>query len=337
MKNETDIPDLDGKKILIIRLSSLGDILLSTPVIRILKKKFKDLQIDFVLKKQYKDVLNLNPHISDIFLYEKEKEKIGALISELRIRDYNAVIDLQNNFRSSEITRALKTNTYKFSKRTFNKFLLVNFKINRLKDAPQIPDRYTYSIPGLEPDGEGLELYSENHPSPATKGKEKLIGIAPGSRHFTKMWPKEYYESLGNLLTESGFSIALLGGKEDLPVCSEISAKIPGSINICNDDNLLQTASDMKKCMAVVCNDSGMMHTACAVKVPVLAIYGSTVKEFGFTPYENRNLILENNSITCRPCSHIGRERCPKGHFRCMLEITPGKAYEALMTLVTSP
>jgi heptosyltransferase-2 len=90
----------------------------------------------------------------------------------------------------------------------------------------------------------------------------------------------------------------------------------------------------MKKCRAIVCNDSGLMHTACAMKVPVLSFFGSTVKEFGFTPYRCRNLILENNSLTCRPCSHTGRARCPKGHFKCMLELTPEKAFEALMTLV---
>jgi heptosyltransferase-2 len=336
MKTETNIPDLDGKKILIIRLSSLGDVLLSTPLLRTLKNKFKGLQIDFVVKKQYSDALRLNPRISELFLYEKEKEKIKTLISELRKRDYNVIIDLQNNFRSSEITKALKTKTYKLNKRTLDKFLLVNFKINRLVDAPPIPERYTYSIPGQVPDGGGLELYTENHPSPLIEGIEKLIGIAPGSRHFTKMWPKEYYETLGKMLSESGYSIVLLGGKDDLTVCSEISEEIQGSINLCNVDNLLQTAADMEKCMAVVCNDSGMMHTACAMKVPVLALYGSTVKEFGFTPYKNVNLILENNSLTCRPCSHIGRERCPKGHFRCMLEITPEKAYEALITLVTN-
>jgi lipopolysaccharide heptosyltransferase II len=336
MKNETDIPDLTGKKVLIIRLSSLGDILLSTPIIRVLKKKYKGIQIDYVLKKHYIDALRLNPHISELFLYEKDKSDIKIMISELKKRDYDLVIDLQNNYRSSEIKNRLKIKTYKFDKRTLAKFLLVNFKINRLKNAPPIPERYTASIPGLKLDGEGLELYTENKPSPLINGKDKLIGFAPGSRHFTKMWPKEYFISLADKTAQAGYTIILFGGKDDLPVCSEISEKIPRAINLCNEDKLLQTAADMKKCLAVVCNDSGMMHTASAVKVPVLVLYGSTVREFGFTPYMNRNLILENNSLTCRPCSHIGRERCPKGHFRCMKDISPDRAYEALITLLTS-
>lgn len=332
MKNESDITDLSGKKILIIRLSSLGDILLSTPLLRTLKSKFRDIHIDYVVRKQYQDVLKLNPHITGLFLYEKDK--VANLTSELKANRYDVIIDLQNNFRSVELRNALKVKTYKFNKRTTDKFLLVNFKIDRLKNAPQIPVRYAESVPGLELDEGGLELFSENKTAEQLKDKSRLIGIAPGSRHFTKMWPMEYFEQIGNLLTISGYDVVLLGGKDDLSICEELSEKIKGAVNMCNRDDLLQTAADMKKCKAVVCNDSGMMHTACALKVPVIAFYGSTVKEFGFTPYKNRNLILENNSLTCRPCSHIGRERCPKAHFRCMLEITPGKAFEVLMTLV---
>ncbi len=336
MSNKTQIPDLAGKNILIIRLSSLGDILLTTPLLRTLKSKFQNIKIDFVVKKQYQDVLKLNPHISNLYLYERKNGKSESLISDLRERGYDAVIDLQNNFRSLQIKRALSTKSFIFNKRSLDKFLLVNFKINRLADAPQIPFRYALSVPGLELDDSGLELHTDNNCSTSLEGRHKLIGFAPGSRHFTKMWPENYYESLGNKLRQDGYEIALFGGNEDISVCSEISRQIPGSINVCNEDDLLQTAADMKKCMAVVCNDSGMMHTACAVNVPVLSFFGSTVKEFGFTPYKNRNLILENNSLTCRPCSHIGRERCPKGHFRCMLEINPEKAYEVLMTLLKS-
>jgi heptosyltransferase-2 len=228
----------------------------------------------------------------------------------------------------------LSVDSYKFNKRTLDKFLLVNLKINRLEEAPQIPVRYASAVPGLELDEGGLEIFTESKTSPLLDGKEHLVGIAPGARHFTKMWPKEYFEQSGNLLRESGYSVALFGGKEDIPVCEELSDKIRGSINLCNADDILQTAADMKKCIALICNDSGMMHTASAVNVPVLAVYGSTVREFGFTPYKNRNLILENKSLTCRPCSHIGRARCPKRHFRCMLEVTPDKAYEELMILI---
>ena len=331
MKNRNEILNLAGKKVLIIRLSSLGDILLTTPFLRTLKSKYHGIKLDFILKKQYRDALLNNPNISELYFYEKDKKYIEKLISDLIKEDYDIVIDLQNNFRSSAITRALNIGTYRFNKRILDKFLLVKFKINNLKHAPPVPVRYASTLPDFDLDEEGLELLSPNHPAGLIGGKNKLIGFAPGSRHYTKMWPKEYFQRLGNFLVESGYNVVLFGGKDDIPVCSVISGQIPGSINLCGEDDLLQTAVDMKQCRVVVCNDSGMMHTACAMKIPVLAIWGSSVKEFGFTPYKNNNLILENNSLTCRPCSHIGRERCPKGHFKCMLETGPEKTYEALM------
>ena len=145
------------------------------------------------------------------------------------------------------------------------------------------------------------------------------------------MWPKEYYIELGKKLIENNYNVVLFGGKDDKVICEEISSSLSKSINLCNDNNILQTAADMKLCKTIICNDSGLMHAACAVKVPVIAIFGSTVKEFGFTPYGSKNLILENNSLSCRPCSHIGKSSCPKHHFKCMKEITPQLVYDSLI------
>lgn len=322
------------KNILIIRLSSLGDILLSTPLVRTLKNLYPQVKIHYLLKTHYQDALKLNPDITKLFLYEPTKDKINTLIEELKNCHFDMVLDLQNNLRSKQIVNSLNIKTLKFYKHSIDKFLLVNFKINRLYDAPPIPIRYAQTIPGFEPDDKGLELYTENQTSELLENKRNLIGFAPGSRHFTKMWPQDYYEFLGKLLVQADYTVVLFGGKDDKQTCSELEGKIEGAINLCNNDELLQTAVDMKKCLAIVCNDSGLMHVACAMKVPVLSFFGSTVKEFGFTPYRNKNLILENKSLTCRPCSHTGRAKCPKGHFRCMLDISPEKAFEELMTLI---
>jgi heptosyltransferase-2 len=205
-----------------------------------------------------------------------------------------------------------------------------------LKEAPPIPVRYASAIQGLILDDEGIDLVTNNKPSNSLIRLNNLIGFCPGSRHFTKMWPKEYYIELGKILTHHGFHIVLFGGKSDKQICNEISSVISNSINLCNDDNILQTASDMKMCTAIVCNDSGLMHTAAAVKVPVVAIFGSTVREFGFSPYNCNNLILENKSLSCRPCSHIGRSSCPKKHFKCMKDISPQMVYNNLTQFLSS-
>lgn len=315
-------------------MSSLGDILLSTPMIRSIKKRYPHISIDFLLKKEYKEALLYNPYISNLLFYSKEKDEIELIKKRVKSGGYNLIIDLQNNFRSKSISDEVSCQTVRFHKKSIDKFLLVNFKVNRLKNAGSIPERYASTIPRFLLDEGGLEIFFKNHEPDTQEYECNIIGFCPGSRHFTKMWPKEYYIEAGKILSESGKRIYLIGGKSDRAVCREIASAIPGATDCSNDDSLLETALQIKKCEAVICNDSGLMHLACAVKTPVIVLFGSTVKEFGFFPYHNKNLILENNSLTCRPCSHIGRDKCPKGHFKCMNDITPLIVCEKLELLL---
>ncbi len=322
----------DIKKILIIRLSSLGDILLATPLIRTIKKQYPYIQIDFVMKEQYTDLLKFNPYISNLLIYNPES--VSKTRDVILQNKYDLIIDLQKNFRSKALAEGTGANILKFNKRSLDKFLLVSFKINRLTKAPPIPQRYA-SDAGIQLDNEGLDLFTNGIISVLPEQGHRYIGLAPGARHFTKRWPEEYYAELGHSLQRDGYTVVLFGGKDDKELCARLSKAIENSINLCSDNDILQTAADMKLCKAVVCNDSGLMHTACAVRVPVLSIFGSTVKEFGFAPYNSRSLVLENKLLSCRPCSHIGRSRCPKGHFKCMLEISPVDAYKNLMDLLS--
>jgi len=222
----------------------------------------------------------------------------------------------------------------RFHKPSLKKFLLVKFKLNLLKEIIPISVRYAESIPNFTLDEKGLEIFINSHENSVLKSGENYIGFCPGSQHKTKMWPEKYYIELGKLLNNSGKTIVLFGGKDDLNVCKKISDLIPNSINLSNNNELLKTAEEMKKCEAIICNDSGLMHLALAANVPVIAIFGSTVKEFGFAPYKGKNLILENNLLSCRPCSHIGLEECPKKHFKCMLEITPQQVYKKTLEFI---
>lgn len=321
------------KKILIIRLSSLGDVLLSTPFVRSIKNTYPDLEIHFLTKSNYADILRHNHYISKIFIFEK-KQISNSLVSELSDERYDLIIDLQNNPRSSLLRKKLKVTSVKFCKRNLDKFLLVKFKINRMTQAPQIPVRYAETLPEITLDSDGLDLFTDKKISFDFQEAKKYIGLCPGAKHYTKRWPKEYFIKLGNILNKSGFDILVFGGKDDKQLCIDIAGQIENAIDLSNDDNILQTASDMKICSAVICNDSGLMHAACAVKIPVLTLFGSSVKEFGFTPYKNTSIILENNSLDCRPCSHIGRESCPLGHFNCMNELTPDYVFNELLILI---
>lgn len=324
------------EKILVIRLSSLGDVLLTTPVLRALRKKYPSSQIDFLVKPQYKDAVEYNPNINQVFEYTGQSK----LFKELKSSKYDVVIDLQNNLRSRIITFKLRTKVYRFKKKTIKKFLLVKFKINLLKNFGPIPKRYAEVVPNLLLDEKGLEIFlPQKHQYEISLEEENdnyFIGFCPGSRHFTKRWPAEYFVELGLKLLRDNYKIVLFGGKDDKEICSKIWELIPGSINFQNDDNLLITSSLMKYCKLIVTNDSGLMHAASAVGVPVLVLFGSSVKEFGFAPYKTKSLIIENETLSCRPCSHIGKEKCPKKHFKCMKDLTPQFIYEKLQQFLKS-
>jgi len=322
------------KKILIIRLSSMGDILLTTPLIRSIKKQNSSVQIDFVIKEEFFELVKKNPHLTNIYTYSKESSKKKELLKLLKTNKYDLVMDLQNNNRSREIVLKLDRKTFQFRKNSLKKFILVHFKINRLKKSPQISVRYAKTA-GIDLDNEGLEIFTDNIADSRLELNEKYIGLCPGAKHFTKRWPKEYFIELGKKLESDGYRVVLFGGMNELEVTDEIVKQLSQPINLC-DASILQTAANMKMCKAVYTNDSGTMHLSCAVKVPVVAFFGSTVKEFGFYPYKTQNVVLEIENLPCRPCSHIGRKSCPLKHFKCMNEISPDLAFNCLKRLQIS-
>jgi heptosyltransferase-2 len=320
-------------KILIIRLSSLGDILLTTPLIRALTKNNPKTRIDFVLREEYQELLLNHPNILKIYKYTNHKFEKQILFNSILDEEYDLAIDLQNNIRSKEMVRMLQCPVAKFKKNNFNKFLLVHFKINKLKDAPPIPFRYANNLDSITLDDEGLEFFPKNEVNAELKNTNNLIGLCPGAKHYTKQWPKEYFIELGKKLESAGYRIVLFGGVEEVVTCDEIENNLEKVLNLCNT-SLLQLGADMKMCKAIYTNDSGLMHLASAVKVPVISFFGSTVKEFGFFPYNARSLVLENKTLSCRPCTHIGRKSCPKNHFNCMNQITPEEAFQSLNQVI---
>ncbi|MBT8380589.1 MAG: glycosyltransferase family 9 protein [Ignavibacteria bacterium] len=321
------------KKILIERLSSLGDILLSTPLIRALKSINPALQIDFVLREEYEELLVNNPYITKMFKYTNHKFEKQIVFNSILDEQYDLAIDLQNNLRSKELSRVLQCPVIKFKKNNFKKFLLVRFKVNKLKNAPQMPVRYAREVNNISLDDSGLDFFTENEPNKSLLKGDNFIGLCPGAKHFTKQWLKENFIELGIKLESAGYKVVLFGGVEEVNTCNEIEIKLKNALNLCNT-SLLQLGADMKMCNAIYTNDSGLMHLATAVKVPVISFFGSTVKEFGFFPYNAKSAVLEINELSCRPCTHIGRKSCPKEHFKCMKQITTDTAFQSLKQVV---
>ncbi len=332
------------KKILIIRLSSIGDILLSTPFIRQVRRTYPKAQIDFIVKDIYEDLLKYNPHINELYSIQlrEESKNLSELKGKLRIRSYNVVFDLHNNLRSNYLKRGINAGSIcSIQKEKLKQSLLVWFKINLYGQETSIPSRYlaVASDFGVADDGKGLELYCEKDTIDSAEKKvisrglewnKPFICLAPGAGFFTKRWPEEKFENLVDLIQrEKKIQMVVLGGEKDKEIGSFLK-KQKSIIDLSGQLSLLETAHVISKGKMIVSNDSGLMHMATAVQTPVLAIFGSTVKELGFFPYRAESVVIENSELSCRPCSHIGRKKCPRGHFKCMEEITPEQVYAGL-------
>lgn len=333
-------------KILLIRFSSIGDIVLTTPIIRCTKKKFPNAEIHFLTKEKFTTLVQHNPAISKVHVL---KGDVQPLLLELIKEKFDVVIDLHKNLRTFYIKRILKQTFnsnigfYAFNKLHVKKWLYVTFKWNLLPDK-SIVERYFEGVKklGVTNDGQGLdyfipveeELKKDDLPLSHSQG---FIACAIGGQHETKKMPIEKWKELCRSIQ---FPIVLLGGKEDDAVASELKAIDPVKIyNACGKFTLNESAHIIQKSKAVITHDTGMMHIAAAFKKHIISIWGSTVPAFGMFPYYGFNNMKTNiapllshiqHPVTCQPCSKIGYNTCPKKHFRCMNNINVDDIITAL-------
>ncbi len=323
-----------SKKILVIRFSSIGDIVLTTPVVRCLKKQL-GAEVHFLTKRGFEKILLNNPNIDRVFSIEK---KISEIIKSLTSERYDYVIDLHNNLRSWQVKNALGVKSYSFDKLNFEKWLMVNLKINRLPHN-HIVDRYLDTVRdlGVVNDRQGLDYFIP---------KEDEIDVAKFLReNFTRELPPQYFDQKSeNKLPYLAFVIGaahatkrlsvdkiveicnglnlpvlLLGGKEDKANGDAIAMKSTHYVfNFCGMLNLNQSASAVKQAHKVITHDTGLMHIAAAFDKKIISVWGNTIPEFGMTAYSNEVENFEVKGLSCRPCSKIGHQKCPKGHFDCM-------------------
>ncbi len=311
-------------KFLIIRFSSIGDIVLTTPVIRGLKLQVENAEVHFLTKPQFACILAENPYVDKILLL---KEKLDDTIDEISQEGYDYIIDLHHNLRTSIIKRKTGLISFSFDKLNFKKWLLVNLKINRMPDV-HIVDRYldTVKLFDVADDGKGLDYFipksEEVVPEQmhAAFAKKYLVAVV-GANHFTKQIPAE---KLITLLNQSGMPVCLVGGQDVLESAAQIeqALKVP-FLNTVGKISLHQSASFIQQAAGVITPDTGMMHIAAAFKKPVISLWGNTLPILGMYPYraDEKSKVFEVTGLSCRPCSKIGYEKCPKGHFKCMQNI----------------
>ncbi len=309
-------------KILIVRFSSIGDIVLTTPVVRCLKTQTDNAEIHYVTKAQYESILQDNPYIDKIFFL---KESLAALIRELKKEKYDVIIDLHNNLRTRLLKWWLGVPSHSFDKLNVEKWLMVNFKINHLPDK-HIVDRYLETTRSLsvKNDALGLDYFIPEKDEvpwdwmPETHRKG-FVAYAIGGQHETKKLPAVRMIELCKKINKP---VVLLGGKEDFESGEQLRKELGELIfNTCGKLNLNQSASLVKKSSCVFSHDTGLMHIAAALKKEVFSIWGNTIPAFGMYPYRTKYHALENTELNCRPCSKIGFDKCPKGHFNCMNQL----------------
>jgi ADP-heptose:LPS heptosyltransferase len=311
-------------KFLIIRFSSIGDIVLTTPVIRCLKNQVEGAQVHFLVKKQFSPVIVQNPYIDKLHIFEGD---LTATLQELRAEHFDYIIDLHRSIRSSIVCSRLRFFTFRVDKINFRKWLIVKLKINRLPDK-HIVDRYFETVKtfDMKNDGKGLDYFIPDDDEvdrsvlPASFHKA-YIGLVIGGMHYTKQMPLEQLTRLIGLLT---MPVILLGSGDDRKLGNEITDACPGAIiyNACGEYNINQSASLVRQASLIITPDTGLMHIAAAFRKKIISVWGNTIPEFGMYPYfpDPGSKIFEVKGLSCRPCSRIGYEKCPKKHFRCMMD-----------------
>lgn len=316
-------------KFLFIRLSSIGDIVLTTPAIRCLHNQMDEAEIHYVTKKQYENILTHNPNIFKIHILKKD---INETIKELKSENFDYIIDLHNNLRTARIKSRLKRLSFSFQKLNVKKWLLVNLKINKLPKV-HIVDRYleTLKLFDIHNDNKGLDYFIEesehvllsNLPEFLNNG---FVGFVIGAKHETKKLP---IEKIISIINELNYPVVLLGGSEDVSAGDEICRQTTENVfNSCGKYSINQSASIVKQAKLIITHDTGLMHIAAAFKKLIISVWGNTVPEFGMYPYlgsGNADFeklhIIEKKNLSCRPCSKIGFNKCPKKHFKCMMDI----------------
>jgi ADP-heptose:LPS heptosyltransferase len=323
-------------KILIIRFSSIGDVVLTTPVIRCLKQQL-NAEIHYLTKPNFESILNTNPYIDQLHILDKS---LIAKAKELQTENFDFVIDLHNNIRTFIFKKTLGVTDYSFPKLNVEKWLLVNFKINKMPNI-HIVDRYfepTKKL-GIINDNKGLDYFlpidfSFNYSLDVNK---PFIAWAIGAQHFTKRFP---ILKIIEICNKINLPIYLLGGKEDATNGDEIAKQSNANVvNLCGKLSLHQSAYVVKNSSLLITNDTGLMHIGAAFQKRIISLWGNTTPLLGMNPYygnkEVKQALFENKNISCRPCSKIGFHSCPKKHFKCMEDLDVQSITEEIRLMIS--
>jgi len=333
-------------RILIIQTAFLGDVILCTPLIKASKKLFPNSFISFLLIPETKKILENNPHLNEIIVYDKRGEDRGAknflkMVVKIKKRNFDLALIPHRYLRSALLAYLAKIPQRIGFDKSIGSFLFTQ-KVTYQNNSHEVERNLSLlndftgdlsdKTPELFPSSEDFSYAQELLRDSGVKDNDKTVGIAPGSIWATKRWlPERFAEVSDRLIKEASAKVIFLGSKEDEKLCLEIANLMQEKpIILAGKTSILQSAAIISKCRVILSGDSAPVHIASAVKTPMVAIFGSTIPEFGFAPYGEDHLIIEKK-MDCRPCGIHGKNKCPKKHFKCMTEITTQEVLEALL------
>lgn len=339
------LPANASPNILAVRFSSIGDILLTTPLLRSIRRTHPSARVTVVTKRTYLPLLSHNPYVDRIVGLAPDHSLLG-LAAELRDDRYTDLLDLHDNLRSRALRLLVPGRWGTYPKHRLARAFLIHAKRNRYRDRRPVAERYFSAARHLRvlPDGKppdffvGAEATDEASAWLRSVGMEdatRLVAIAPGAAHATKRWPPEHWQRLIERAVQEGHRIAIVGGADDASLAQQLASRFPSQVaSAAGRLGLQGTGALLKRARALVSGDTGVMHMASGVGTPVVALFGPTVEAFGFFPYTRRASVVEL-PLPCRPCSAQGGPRCPLGHHRCLVDMDPGAVHGALRLVMS--
>lgn len=310
-------------KILVVRFSSIGDIVLTTPIVRCIKQQLPHAEIHFLTKTGFRSILCENPYVDQLITIQKS---IDEVLAQLKLEKYDFLVDLHNNVRTRSLKLKLRVPNATFPKLHLEKWLLVHFK-KQMKNQVHIVDRYFKAVEKLNIKNDHLPCDFFIAPSEVidltTVGLEakRYITFAIGAQFFTKRMPVSKMVEIVRQLKQP---VVLLGGEMDIETGEALRNALADQqiFNFCGKYSLQQSASFVQQSAVLLTHDTGLMHIASAFEVPTVSVWGNTVPALGMYPYFPQSpsnfSIHERLEVNCRPCSKIGFQQCPQKHFKCM-------------------
>ncbi len=325
--------------ILVVRFSAIGDIILTTPLIRALRGQYPGARISMLTKQQYVPLLADNPYLDEVFGIDRTRS-VREIAADIRSIKYTHLLDLHGSLRTRALRMLAPGPWSGYSKRRFARELLIRARRNVYKDNVPVPERYFEAADALDvrPDGgppdfflsAAAEARAEAWLAQAGIGRRSFVAIAPGAAHATKRWPLPQWVTLARQVIESGVDVVVLGGIDDSALANELATRVGAhAASAAGALGLQETGAVIKRAAALVSGDTGVMHMATGLATPVVALFGPTVRQFGFFPYQAHATILERD-LPCRPCSAMGGPACPLEHHLCMRQITSEAVFTAL-------